>query len=39
MLEARKMLGNPLARRIAAVGRETFNKGLGKQQGTNGKWK
>jgi len=34
MLEARKMLGNPLARRIAAVGRETYNKGLGKQQGT-----
>lgn len=34
MLEARKQLGNPLARRIAAVGRETYNRGLGKQQGT-----
>jgi len=27
-------LGNPLARRIAAVGKETFNRQLGKQQGT-----
>lgn len=34
MLEARKQLGNPLARRIASVGRETYNRGLGKQQGT-----
>lgn len=34
MLEARKQYGSPLARRIAAVGRETYNKGLGKQQGT-----
>lgn len=25
---------NPLARRISMVGRETYNKGLGKQQGT-----
>lgn len=34
MLEARKQYGSPLARRIAAVGRETYNKGLSKQQGT-----
>lgn len=27
-------LNSPLARRIAAVGRETYNKGLGRQQGT-----
>jgi len=27
-------MGNPLARRIAAVGKETFNRQLGKQQGT-----
>ena len=34
-LEARRQqLSNPLARRISAVGRETYNKGLGKQQGT-----
>jgi len=34
-LEARRpKLSNPLARRIAAVGRETYNPGLGKQQGT-----
>lgn len=33
-LEARARLGNPLARRIAAVGKETFNRQLGKQQGT-----
>lgn len=36
-LEARRgggFAGNPLARRISAVGRETYNKGLGKQQGT-----
>lgn len=34
-LEARRrQLGNPLARRIASVGRETFNRQLGKQQGT-----
>lgn len=37
-LEARRRrsqrLGNPLARRIQAVGKETYNKGLGKQQGT-----
>lgn len=36
-LEARRGgggFGNPLARRISAVGRETYNKGLGKQQGT-----
>lgn len=35
-LEARRGggLSNPLARRISAVGRETYNKNLGKQQGT-----
>lgn len=34
-LEARRnRLSNPLARRIAQVGRETYNPGLGKQQGT-----
>lgn len=34
-LEARRRGGmNPLARRIASVGRETYNKYLGKQQGT-----
>ena len=33
-LEARARLGNPLARRIAAVGKETLNRQLGKQQGT-----
>lgn len=36
-LEARRRgqkLSNPLARRIQAVGRETYNKYLGKQQGT-----
>jgi len=35
-LEARRgsRAGNPLARRIAAVGKETFNRQLGKQQGT-----
>jgi hypothetical protein len=35
-LEARRGggLGNPLARRIAAVGKETYNRYLGKQQGT-----
>ena len=27
-------MGSPLARRIAAVGKETFNRQLGKQQGT-----
>ena len=35
-LEARRRqrLSNPFARRIAQVGRETYNPGLGKQQGT-----
>jgi hypothetical protein len=33
-LEARGRMGNPLARRIGMVGRETYNKNLGKQQGT-----
>lgn len=34
-LQARgRQLGNPLARRIAMVGKETYNKNLGKQQGT-----
>jgi hypothetical protein len=34
-LEARgRQYGNPLARRISAVGKETYNKYLGKQQGT-----
>lgn len=34
-LEARRPgYGNPLARRIGMVGRETYNKNLGKQQGT-----
>jgi hypothetical protein len=34
-LEARRRGGmNPLARRIASVGKETYNKYLGKQQGT-----
>ncbi len=34
-LEARRRgLSNPLARRIAMVGKETYNKNLGKQQGT-----
>lgn len=33
-LEARARLSNPLARRIASVGKETYNKQLGKQQGT-----
>lgn len=33
-LEARGRMGNRFANRIAMVGRETGNKGLGKQQGT-----
>ena len=35
-LEARRRggLSNPLARRISMVGRETYNKNMGKQQGT-----
>jgi hypothetical protein len=33
-LEARGRYSNPLARRISAVGKETYNKNLGKQQGT-----
>jgi hypothetical protein len=34
-LEARRRgLSNPLARRIAMVGKETYNKQMGKQQGT-----
>jgi hypothetical protein len=33
-LEARGRNMNPLARRIGMVGRETYNKNLGKQQGT-----
>jgi hypothetical protein len=34
-LEAKgRQYGNPLARRISMVGKETYNKGLGKQQGT-----
>jgi hypothetical protein len=33
-LEARGRMNNPLARRIGMVGRETYNKNLGKQQGT-----
>jgi len=33
-LEARGRNMNPLARRIGMVGKETYNKGLGRQQGT-----